>query len=138
MLVNIGGDISLRGRPSPEPSWYLGIEDPTDRPRHVACIHMGEGGIATSGTTIRRWSRSDGSEAHHIIDPATGQPSAAGLATVTVIAGDAATAEVFSKASMMLDGPAAMAMLANVGLAGLGVDVHGIVHRSSTLATFER
>jgi len=138
VLVNIGGDIALRGQPCPEISWHLGIEDPNDRPKHVAVLHMGEGGIATSGTTIRRWVRSDGSESHHIIDPTTGRPSTAGLATVTVIAGDAATAEVFSKAAMMLDGPAAMAMLEGVGLAGLGVDENGVTHRSATLAAFER
>ena len=136
-LVNIGGDLAVYGEPGVGESWYLGIEDPLDRPNHLACLRLGAGGVATSGTTLRKWVAPDGSEAHHIIDPTTAEPSRGGLSTVTVIAGDAATAEIFAKAAMMLDGPCAMAMLAAAGLAGLGVGDDGVVHRSETLASFE-
>ena len=136
-LVNIGGDLAVCGVPGPGESWYLGIEDPTDRPNHLACIRLGSGGVATSGTTIRRWLTPEGAQAHHIIDPATSKPSQAGLSIVTVVAGDAATAEIFAKAAMMLDGPDAMSMLDAAGLAGLGVADNGTVHRTVTLQTFE-
>ncbi len=136
-LVNIGGDLAVCGAPGPGESWYLGIEDPTDRPNHLTCIRLGSGGVATSGTTIRKWLTPDGAQAHHIIDPATSKPSSAGLSIVTVIAGDAATAEIFAKAAMMLDGTGAMSMLEAAGLDGLGVADNGTVHRTSTLAAFE-
>lgn len=136
-LVNIGGDLAVCGVPGVGESWYLGIEDPADRPNHLTCLRLGAGGVATSGTTIRRWVAPDGTAAHHIIDPTTSKPSRGGLSIVTVVAGDAATAEIFSKASMMLDGPRAMAMLSAAGLAGVCVSADGVVHRSETLATFE-
>ena len=136
-LVNIGGDLVVLGRPSAEPSWRLGIENPFDPPNHLACVRVASGGLATSGTTIRNWISASGERVHHLIDPSTAMPSRAGLSTVTVIGGDAATAEVFATAAMMLDGPAAMAMLDRQGLAGLGVGDDGTVHRSSTLAVFE-
>jgi thiamine biosynthesis lipoprotein len=137
VIVNIGGDLVALGEPAPGQSWYLGIEDPTDRPNHLACVRIRAGGLATSGTTIRTWVGSSGEAEHHLIDPSTSKPSRAGLSTVTVIAGDAATAEVFATAAMMLDGPHAMAMLERNGLAGIAVGDDGSVHRSSTLAQFE-
>lgn len=136
-LVNIGGDLIAFGHPGEQDSWYLGIENPLDPPNHLACVRVGSAGVATSGTTVRRWTTATGESVHHLIDPHTAAPSRAGLSTVTVLAGDAATAEVFATAAMMLDGPDAMAMLERNGLAGIGVGDDGAVHRSSTLAAFE-
>jgi thiamine biosynthesis lipoprotein len=136
-LVNIGGDLAVYGEPAPGASWYLGIDDPARRGHHLTCVRVGSGGVATSGTTIRRWTTASGQRAHHLIDPSTARPSRAGLATVTVLAADAATAEVFATAAMMQDGAGAMAMLERHGLAGLGVGDDGRVYRSSTFAVFE-
>jgi thiamine biosynthesis lipoprotein len=136
-LVNVGGDLAVLGHPSNETSWYLGIEDPTNPPSHVALLRLDTGGVATSGTTIRRWEAPDGGTTHHLIDPQRAQPSATTLLTATVIAGDAATAETFATAAMMLDGKAAVAMLEDAGLAGLFVDHNGVVLRTITLKDFE-
>jgi thiamine biosynthesis lipoprotein len=135
-LVNLGGDLTVLGTPSDDTSWYLGIEDPRNPPQHVALLRLHTGGMATSGTTIRRWARADGSTAHHLIDPAHGSPSAAGVVTATVLAADAATAEAFATAAMMLPGPEAMAMLDSVQLAGLAVDSSGHVFETTTLKDF--
>ncbi len=51
-------------------------------------------------------------------------------------AADCATAEVYATASMMMEAPAAVALLDSVGLAGLVVGSDGGVHRTSTLAEF--
>ncbi|MGZ4805229.1 MAG: FAD:protein FMN transferase [Ilumatobacteraceae bacterium] len=136
-LVNLGGDLVVLGRPSNDASWYLGIEDPASPPTHVALLRLDSGGVATSGTTVRRWSTSDGGTAHHLIDPSHAEPSTTTLLTATVIAADAATAEAFATAAMMLDGPAAIAMLEKVGLAGLVVAANGEVLRTVTLDDFE-
>lgn len=135
-LVNVGGDLAVRGTPSDDRSWYLGIEDPRRPPHHVALLRLQAGGVATSGTTLRRWNRTDGSSAHHLIDPARGTPSAAGTVTATVLAADAATAEVFATAAMMLPGADAMRMLESVRLAGLAVDRDGHVFETTTLDDF--
>jgi thiamine biosynthesis lipoprotein len=135
-LVNIGGDLVVLGRPSDDTSWYVGIEDPRNPPDHVATLRLECGGLATSGTTIRKWTQADGTAAHHLIDPANAAPSTAGVVTATVLAADAATAEVFATAAMMLPGPQAMAMLDAVHLAGLAVDSSGQVFETSTLREF--
>jgi thiamine biosynthesis lipoprotein len=61
------------------------------------------GGIATSGTVARRWGR----EQHHLIDPATGEPSRSPWTQVTVVGGTCLAADVCAKAAFLLghDGP---------------------------------
>lgn len=135
-VVNVGGDLVVLGVPSDDASWYVGIEDPRDPPNLVATLRLQSGGLATSGTTIRRWTDADGIELHHVIDPASGRPSAAGVVSATVLAADAATAEAFATAAMMLPGTEAMAMLDAVHLAGLAVDRDGLVFTTATLSAF--
>lgn len=136
-LVNIGGDLVVLGTPSDDTSWYVGIEDPHNAPNHIAYLRLGCGGMATSGTTIRRWSTPTGGLAHHLIDPRRLQPSATSLLTATIIAADATTAEAFATAAMMLDGAEALAMLENAGLAGVLVSTDGRVLRTNTMSDFE-
>ena len=142
-LVNMGGDIAVQGRPGNDPVWFLGIDDPMHDPapgdalRHIAIFRLETGGVATSGTTIRRWTRPDGTAAHHVIDPATSAPSNSSVLTATVIASDAATAEVFATSAMMLSGTAAVAMLDGLGLAGLVITDDGHVRRTATLKDYE-
>jgi thiamine biosynthesis lipoprotein len=136
VIVNVGGDLSILGRPLDGGPWYLGIEDPLRAPEHLAFLYLDEGGVATSGTTVHRWAGPDGS-AHHIIDPVNAAPSRTPLLTATVLAGDAATGEAFATAAMMVDGAEAMVLLESVGLAGLAVATDGTVFRTSNLEDFE-
>ena len=116
VLVNLGGDLTVRGLPSDDASWYLGIEDPSAPSKHVALLRIVSGGIATSGTTIRRWTTPDGRLRHHLIDPTTARSATTATLTATVLAADCATAEVYATASMMMEAPAAVALLDSVGL----------------------
>jgi thiamine biosynthesis lipoprotein len=76
--------------------------------------------IATSGLDRRVWRRPDGSYAHHLLDPATGQPAWTGLTAATALAPTALEAEALAKAAL-LSGPAgARRVLAGGG----GVLVH--------------
>ena len=62
---------------------------------------------------------------HHLIDPLTGEPGGAGLASVTVAFPDPAWAEIWSKTAF-LDGLAGVASrLRGRGLAGWWVDEAG-------------
>lgn len=136
-LVNVGGDLRTAGHPVDDESWYLGIEDPQQAPAHLAFLRLHEGGIATSGTTVRTWTDAEGRTVHHLIDPVTGRPADHQVLTATVLAADAATAEAFATASMMMPATQAVAMLDRLGLAGLVVDTSGQAHRTSTFAAFE-
>lgn len=136
-LVNVGGDLRTAGRPSDDESWYLGIEDPRHPPQHLAVLRLHEGGVATSGTTVRTWTDAQGRSVHHLIDPATNRSADHQVLTATVLAADAATAEAFATSSMMMPAAQAVAALDRLGLAGLVVDTAGHAHRTATFAAFE-
>ena len=97
-LVNAGGDIATR-----DGVWTIAVETP-DGP--LALELSGSCALATSGRDSRRWRR-PGRELHHIIDPATGEPSSSDLLRVTVVACDAVDAEVTAKALFLAGSEAA-------------------------------
>ena len=70
-------------------------------------VRVTRGGLATSGTTKRRWLRA-GVWQHHLIDPRSGRPAESPWAEVTVNAGTCLEADVAAKAAFLLgfDGPA--------------------------------
>lgn len=137
VIVNVGGDLRVMGSSNDDTSWCLGVEDPNRPPEHLTFLRLEQGGVATSGTTVRRWTTADGSTAHHLIDPSTGRPVQAAALSATVLAADAATAEAFATAAMMLSAADAIAMLDGVRLAGLVVAPDGSAHRTATMRDFE-
>ncbi len=96
-LVEIGGDLRVAGdRDEP---WQIDVGEVPGQPQQrIALTH---GGLATSSTVIRRWRTSNG-EAHHIIDPRTGQPSTGQWRTATVWAATAVEANAASTAALVL------------------------------------
>jgi thiamine biosynthesis lipoprotein len=116
VLVSLGGDVSVAG-PAPDGGWPIRVVDdhaaPLDEPGPTVAI--GAGGLATSGTTVRRW-RAGAVELHHIVDPRTGRPAATPWRTVTVAAGSCVEANVSSTAAIVL-GEAAAAWLEARGAA---------------------
>jgi FAD:protein FMN transferase len=119
--VSIGGDVAVRGS-APQPGgWLIGVVDPMNIDIETVQLTMIEGGVATSGTLRRRWETADGESVHHLLDPATGRPVVHDreIVAVTVIAGTAAWAEVWTKAVMVLGA----GMLAALDELGLGAQV---------------
>jgi thiamine biosynthesis lipoprotein len=66
-------------------------------------VTVRRGGLATSGTERRSWWRS-GERLHHLIDPATGSPSASRWVEVSVSGASCLAADVGAKAALLLDG----------------------------------
>lgn len=95
-LVEAGGDCAAVGAGPEGTGWMLAVEDPKGGDP-IAVLRLGDAGCATSSTRLLRWEV-DGRPVHHLIDPSTGEPGGQGLLAVTVIADDAARAEVWSKA----------------------------------------
>lgn len=126
VLVSLGGDIAVAGR-SPEGGWSVRVTDdqaaPLDAPGQTVAI--AEGGLATSGTVVRRWMRG-GRELHHVIDPATGWSASSPWRTASVRAGSCVDANTASTAAIVL-GPAAPQWLTERHLAARLVDVKGNV-----------
>ena len=79
-------------------------------------VRVTRGGLATSGTTKRRWLHG-GVWQHHLIDPGSGRPAGSPWAEVTVSAGTCLQADVAAKAAVLL-GPDGPAWLDGHGLAG--------------------
>ncbi|HWA55335.1 MAG TPA: FAD:protein FMN transferase [Solirubrobacterales bacterium] len=93
--VRIGGTAGRR-RP-------VLIEDPFGgEPIHT--FQMGDGGVATSGITRRSWKGAGGAPAHHLLDPATGEPAFTGVVQATALAPSAFLADVHAKWAL-LSGP---------------------------------
>ena len=86
VLVSLGGDVAV-ARALARRGWPVRIADDhaaaLDHPGLTVAIEGG--GLATSGTTVRRWLAGD-RELHHIVDPATGRAAATPWRTVTVAA----------------------------------------------------
>jgi FAD:protein FMN transferase len=83
-LVDAGGDVVVRGRP-----WPVGVETPDG----VLTLELCDSALATSGRDRRTW-RVARHDAHHLIDPSTGEPADTDILTVTALGGTAAEAEV--------------------------------------------
>src|SRR5438876_129674 len=60
-----------------------------------------DGGVASSGTAVRRWLRG-GVELHHIIDPATGLPAESCWRSATVVAGSCVDANIASTGAIVM------------------------------------
>jgi thiamine biosynthesis lipoprotein len=92
LLVEAGGDLVAA-----RADHVVAIEDPRG-PDHPPATHIllreGEA-VCTSGWSRRHWTNGDGTEAHHLIDPATGLPAARRQATV--ISAEPARSEVLAK-----------------------------------------
>jgi thiamine biosynthesis lipoprotein len=107
VLVSLGGDIAVAGLP-PAGGWCVRIADehsaPLDAPGPV--VSFDRGGLATSGTAVRRWP-TDRGDAHHVLDPRTGAPARTPWRTVTVAAATCLDANVASTAAVVLGRDAA-------------------------------
>lgn len=101
VLVSLGGDVSVAG-PPPAGGWAVRVmEDHAaslDAPGETVAISAG--GLATSGTTVRRW-RAEGERCHHILDPRTGRPAAVVWRTATVAAASCVDANAASTAAIV-------------------------------------
>jgi thiamine biosynthesis lipoprotein len=100
-VVSLGGDL-LVGGPD-DRVWGIGVEDA----RSSAIVHrlpVAKGGVATSGIHARLWERPGGGFAHHVLDPATGEPAWTGLVAATAVGANGLDAELLAKVAL-LSGP---------------------------------
>jgi thiamine biosynthesis lipoprotein len=128
VLVSLGGDIAVAGE-APAEGWL--IQTSEDSGAAIAegeeTISVRTGGIATSSTTVRRWTRG-GAVLHHIIDPTTGLPVDSCWRTASVIAATCVDANIASTAAIVM-GRKAESWLSAHRLPGRLVDRDGHVQR---------
>lgn len=118
--VTIGGDTAVAGTCPFASAWPI-----TAVPGDPPVAHLEHGGYCYSTTARRRWAVGDGWH-HHIIDPASGKPTATELAVVAVAAAAAATAEVFATAALVAGDPVGLDLVASNGLSGFAITEAGV------------
>jgi thiamine biosynthesis lipoprotein ApbE len=128
VLVSLGGDISVAGE-APAEGWSIQTSDDSTAPIDDAeeAITITSGGIATSSTTVRRWTRG-GVVMHHIIDPGTGLPADTCWRTASVVAATCVDANIASTAAIVM-GRNAVSWLEGNRLPARLVDHDGNVNR---------
>jgi thiamine biosynthesis lipoprotein len=126
VLVAIGGDIATAG-PAPAGGWQIRVTD--DHRSEVSApgqtVTIRSGGLATSSTTVRRWSHA-GQTMHHIIDPDTGAPVQTSWRTVSAAAASCTDANIATTAALVR-AAGAPEWLAGLGLPARLVDRDGKV-----------
>ncbi|HXE52078.1 MAG TPA: FAD:protein FMN transferase, partial [Tepidisphaeraceae bacterium] len=73
VMVDIGGDLRVAGRPPFKDGWYIGLEEPGKAGECWTALHLSDCAIATSGDYLRSFTH-DGRRFGHILDPRTGRP----------------------------------------------------------------
>lgn len=115
--VSAGGDLAARG--------------PVDVALPAGgAVRVVRGGMATAGTTRRRWRRG-GRDCHHLIDPATGLPAESPWREVTASGASCLDADVAARAAL-LRGDGGPAWLDAVGVPGRFVAHDGGVRENAT------
>ena len=101
-LVEVGGELCIRGRNSNGEPWAIGIEAPLpDRRRPHTVVDLTDTGMATSGD-YRNFFEANGQVYSHTIDTRTGRPVTHTLASVTVIDGEAYRADALATALLVM------------------------------------
>jgi thiamine biosynthesis lipoprotein len=105
-VVSVGGDLALAtpdGRPL-DPPWPVAVAERPGDPVE-ALVALDRGGLATSSTQVRRWTRG-GVRHHHLLDPRTGQPVTGVWRTVSATGATCVAANTASTAAVVLGGRA--------------------------------
>ncbi len=132
--IDAGGDLRIGGeRPATR---LVRIDHPLrDAPAHE--LTLVSGAVATSGIKTRLWPTEEGF-AHHLLDPATGEPAWTGLIQATSLGETALEAETLAKMAFLSGPERAREILAPRGglivLDDGGVEVFGSVAESAPQA----
>lgn len=101
-MVEVGGEIRLKGLNRDGVPWRIAVEKPTVDERSVQeIIEPGDMAIATSGD-YRNYFERDGVRYSHIIDPQTGRPIHNRVVSVTVLDKSCMTADGLATGLMVL------------------------------------
>ena len=130
-MVNIGGDLRVRGLPPAGIDWTITVREPALGLDELTTIALPGGGVATSTTSRRRWAGPDG-DRHHLLDPATGLPATGDVVLATVVAGEAWWAEVAATARCVRPS------VPLIGCASLELRADGTERRRDAFDVYER
>lgn len=104
-LIDVGGEIRVRGMKPNQQPWVIGVEKPTqtkedERVPQIA-IPLKDKSIATSGN-YRKYYEKNGIRYAHTIDPITGRPAQHTLLSASIIADETWYADAIATAMMVM------------------------------------
>ncbi|MSS76154.1 MAG: FAD:protein FMN transferase [Methyloglobulus sp.] len=101
-MVEIGGEIRVKGKNNQGQSWQIAVEKPTTESRMIEkVLAITDTGMATSGD-YRNYFEVEGVRFSHTIDPRTGRPINHKLASVTILSDTSMEADGLATAIMVL------------------------------------
>lgn len=106
-MVEIGGEVAMKGVNQNGNCWRIGINKPEDDSTGIKndieeVVQLcKKGGVATSGN-YRNFYVKDGKKYAHTIDPRTGYPSEQSILSATIVAQDCITADAYATAFMAM------------------------------------
>lgn len=112
-MVEIGGEVRVKGANGQGNLWKIGIEDPTvnvDEQKLLAIAELSDLAMATSGN-YRNYYEKDGKIIAHTIDPRTGFTAQNSVLSASVFAEDCMTADAYATAMMVLGLEASKAVI---------------------------
>lgn len=124
LLISVGGNVCATGpKDAAGTPWVVGVQHPDKMGENLHTLYVSGGSVVTSGD-YQRGYMVDGKWYHHIIDPATLQPSAY-WRSVTIVCKDSGLADALSTALFLLPREAGQALLENAGAEAMWVDQEG-------------
>lgn len=105
-MVDIGGEVMLKGKSPRMKPWRIGINKPIEDSLSInqelqTILEISDIGMATSGN-YRKFYYKDGKKYAHTIDPRLGYPVQHNILSATVIAKDCTTADAYATAFMVM------------------------------------
>lgn len=105
-MVDIGGEVVVKGKNATGDLWRIGINKPYDDSLAVkqdiqTILNLTDVGMATSGN-YRYYYYKDGKKYAHTIDPRTGYPVQHSILSSTVVAEDCMTADALATSFMVM------------------------------------
>lgn len=104
VMINVAGNLRVRGTSKGGRPWRIGVRDPFDRERLLGTLELPHGMAVSTSGNYERFVVIEGRRYAHIIDPRTGIP-VEGMAGVTALCTTATEADAMSTALFVL-GPA--------------------------------
>ena len=118
-LVDLGGDMRIRGHRPDGDRWRIAIERPDPSNREIfTIIQVGDNSLATSGS-YRNFFEYGEQQFSHTIDPHTGRPIPQELVSVTVVHDKCMMADGYATAITALGAEAGFEFARDLGLAAL-------------------
>ena len=104
-MVEIGGEVRVRGRNDKGNLWRIGIDKPVEGNMIPGSdlqviLQLDRKSLSTSGN-YRKFYVKDGVKYAHTINPSTGFPALSNLLSATIIADDCMTADAYATACMV-------------------------------------